>query len=80
MANDELEEINGIKPKVWLPDGEEREVSSQSRYIIHRLSGHLTRYVDFLHSKFRYKVKRTFDHTIGERPKIYMFFFPIQVT
>jgi hypothetical protein len=32
MANDELEEINGLKPKILLQDGEEREVSSQSRY------------------------------------------------
>ncbi len=31
MADDELKEINGIKPNVWLGDGEEREVSSQSR-------------------------------------------------
>jgi len=31
MAEDELREINGIKPNVWLGDGEEREVSSQSR-------------------------------------------------
>jgi len=31
MAEDELKEINGIKPNVWLGDGEEREVSSQSR-------------------------------------------------
>ena len=37
MANDELEEINGIKPKVWLHDGEEREVSSQSRYFFYSL-------------------------------------------
>jgi len=29
---DELEEISGIKPKVWLPDGEEREVAYKSRY------------------------------------------------
>ncbi|KIM38613.1 hypothetical protein M413DRAFT_239846 [Hebeloma cylindrosporum] len=27
---DELQEISGIKPKVWLPDGEEREVASKS--------------------------------------------------
>jgi len=31
MAEDDLKEINGIKPKVWLEDGEEREVSSQTR-------------------------------------------------
>ena len=31
MATDELEEINGIKPNVWLQDGEEREVGSQTR-------------------------------------------------
>jgi DNA ligase 1 len=29
---DELAEINGIKPKVYLEDGAEREVSSMSRY------------------------------------------------
>ena len=29
---DELEEISGIKPKVWLPDGEEWEVAYKSRY------------------------------------------------
>ena len=37
MATDELElleEINGIKPKIWLQDGEEREVGSQSRQFI----------------------------------------------
>ena len=33
-AKDELEEINGLKPKVWLQDGEEREVNSQSRYAV----------------------------------------------
>lgn len=31
MPQDELEVIDGIKPNVWLPAGEEREVSSQSR-------------------------------------------------
>ena len=30
---DELAEINGIKPKVVLDDGEEREVASQTRYV-----------------------------------------------
>jgi len=30
--SDELEEIDGIKPNVWLADGEEREVGSQTRY------------------------------------------------
>jgi hypothetical protein len=31
-SSDELAEINGIKPKVYLEDGAEREVSSMSRY------------------------------------------------
>ena len=30
---DELAEINGIKPKVVLYDGEERELASQTRYV-----------------------------------------------
>ena len=30
---DELAEINGIKPKVVLDDGEERELASQTRYV-----------------------------------------------
>jgi hypothetical protein len=29
---DELAEIDGIKPKVLLADGDEREVSSMTRY------------------------------------------------
>jgi hypothetical protein len=32
MSQDELAEINGVKPKVLLLDGEEKEVSSMSRY------------------------------------------------
>jgi hypothetical protein len=31
MSQDELAEIDGIKPKVLLVDGEEKEVSSMSR-------------------------------------------------
>jgi DNA ligase-1 len=31
MAQDELAEINGIKPNVVLLDGEEKEVNSMSR-------------------------------------------------
>ena len=34
-SSDELAEINGIKPKVYLEDGAEREVSSMSRYGYH---------------------------------------------
>jgi hypothetical protein len=33
MAEDELAEINGIKPKVVMVDGEEREVSSMTRQV-----------------------------------------------
>jgi hypothetical protein len=32
MTQDELAEIDGIKPNVVLVDGEEKEVGSQSRY------------------------------------------------
>jgi hypothetical protein len=32
MATDELAEINGVKPNVYLADGEERDVSSMSRF------------------------------------------------
>lgn len=32
MAEDELAEIGGIKPKVVMADGDEQEVSSLSRY------------------------------------------------
>ncbi len=31
MATDELAEIEGIKPKIWLNDGEDKEVGSQTR-------------------------------------------------
>ena len=68
MAN-ELEEINGIKPKVWLQDGEEREVSSQTRYFFFFNAIDPTRrlwliFISFFsyHSSSVYKVKRTFDH------------------
>jgi hypothetical protein len=33
MSSDELAEIDGIKPKVYLADGEEKEVSSMTRYV-----------------------------------------------
>ena len=32
MAQDELEEISGFKPKIWLEDGQEHEVGSASRH------------------------------------------------
>lgn len=32
MAQDELEEISGIKPNVYLQDGEEKDISSMTRY------------------------------------------------
>ena len=32
--SDELAEISGVKPKVLLADGEEREVSSMSRCVV----------------------------------------------
>ncbi|KAG6866902.1 hypothetical protein C0991_003817 [Blastosporella zonata] len=34
MAKDELAEINGIKPKFFLLDGEEKDVSSMSRHVL----------------------------------------------
>ena len=33
LGDDELASINGIKPLVWIPQGEEREVGSASRYV-----------------------------------------------
>ncbi len=33
-SNDELAEINGVKPKVTLKDGEEREVKSLTRFVV----------------------------------------------
>jgi hypothetical protein len=33
MPSDELAEINGVKPKVAMADGEEREVSSMTRHV-----------------------------------------------
>ena len=43
MATDELAEINGIKPNVYLADGEEKEVSSMTRFALqyscHAISG-----------------------------------------
>ena len=33
MSGDELAEINGIKPKVYLQDGAEQEVKSASRRV-----------------------------------------------
>ncbi|KAJ3511849.1 hypothetical protein NLJ89_g3864 [Agrocybe chaxingu] len=36
-ATDELREIAGIKPNVWLEDGEEREVSSQSSNSVYKV-------------------------------------------
>ncbi|KAF9442750.1 hypothetical protein P691DRAFT_810139 [Macrolepiota fuliginosa MF-IS2] len=43
MAQDALEEISGIKPNVWLADGEEREVgsaTSKSKYKVKRTFDH----------------------------------------
>ncbi|GLB34971.1 putative DNA ligase [Lyophyllum shimeji] len=37
MAHDELAEINGIKPKVFLRDGEEKEVSSMSSNSVYKV-------------------------------------------
>lgn len=39
MSSDELAEINGIKPKVYLKDGAEREVSSMSSVRTYILAG-----------------------------------------
>ena len=33
VAGDELAEIGGVKPKTYMPDGEEREVKSLTRYV-----------------------------------------------
>jgi hypothetical protein len=59
--NDELAEIDGIKPKVYLQDGVEQEVNSASRYVSDNwaLSTNL---LFRSHSSSTYKVKRTWDH------------------
>ena len=64
MSQDELAEINGIKPKVLLLDGEEKEVSSMSRYVrlVKTLLGFPNSNPIFFFSNSVYKVKRTFDH------------------
>ncbi|KAF9490955.1 hypothetical protein BDN71DRAFT_1422178 [Pleurotus eryngii] len=36
MATDELAEIEGIKPKIWLNDGEEKEVGSQTSKSVYK--------------------------------------------
>ncbi|PBK63457.1 DNA ligase/mRNA capping enzyme [Armillaria solidipes] len=51
MPNDELAEINGIKPNIIMADGEEKEVKSQTRHPNIALC-----------SASVYKVKRTWDH------------------
>jgi DNA ligase-1 len=63
MSQDELAEIDGIKPKVALLDGEEKEVSSMTRcepYKLCRLE--IQTHLCFFFSNSVYKVKRTFDH------------------
>lgn len=57
---DELAEIDGIKPNVWLEEGDEHEIGSQSRFVIQVLFYGVV--VEQLCSKSVYKVKRTFDH------------------
>lgn len=61
MSQDELAEINGIKPKVVLLDGEEKEVNSMSRCEVQNPCNiSSSKLVPFSNSV--YKVKRTFDH------------------
>jgi len=60
MSDEELREINGIKPSVWLEDGAEREVSSQSRYELESTALSVFKHSFFSNSV--YKVKRTWDH------------------
>ena len=57
--SDELEDIDGIKPNVWLADGEEREVGSQTRYA--SFTRNLFNVLTF-ESNSVYKVKHTWDH------------------
>jgi len=57
MSQDELTEINGIKPKVLLLDGEEKEVNSMSRFqtsVLHVLNTNLQPYS---HQQFRVQSK-----------------------
>jgi len=56
---DELSEIDGIKPNVFLVDGEEHEVGSATRYASSLI---ILRNIQVVSSKSKYKVKRTLDH------------------
>ncbi|KAF4601523.1 hypothetical protein EYR38_006177 [Pleurotus pulmonarius] len=44
MATDELAEIEGIKPKVWLNDGEDKEVGSQTSKSVYKCKRTLDHY------------------------------------
>ncbi|KAF9552728.1 DNA ligase/mRNA capping enzyme [Agrocybe pediades] len=44
MPQDELEVIDGIKPNVWLPQGEEREVSSQTSNSVYKVKRTMDHY------------------------------------
>jgi len=57
---DELAEINGIKPNVFLADGEEHEVGSATRYV--SSAAVFLRTIQVFSSKSKYNVKRTLDH------------------
>jgi DNA ligase-1 len=59
---DELAEINGVKPNVYLKDTEETEVagSGYRRLLCNSLSAH--RLIAYTCRKSKYKLKRTWDH------------------
>jgi hypothetical protein len=63
MADDELAEINGVKPKRVIKDSEEVEAKSQTRCVLHACRATVSAKIcSNLTSKAVYNVKRTFDH------------------
>ncbi|KAF5321800.1 hypothetical protein D9619_000056 [Psilocybe cf. subviscida] len=44
MASDDLEEINGIKPNVWLHDGEERDMNSLTSTSVYKVKRTMDHY------------------------------------
>jgi DNA ligase-1 len=62
MSQDELAEIDGIRPKVVLVDGEEKEVNSMSRCEVKKNMTTEANHRIIHFSNSVYKVKRTFDH------------------
>jgi len=58
-VEDELAEINGTKPNLYMKDGEEREIASMTR-LVYRIC--LANFINTCFSHAKYRVKRNWDH------------------